>query len=194
VKLWEYVVRRLVALIPVIIGVTVIAFILWKAIPVDPALAYLGPRARPEEIAAFHARWHLDDPLPNQYFWYLSRLFTGDWGPSFVNHFPVTDNLAVFLPATLELTIAAMLFALPVGIYLGIVSAMKRNHWVDHVSRFVAIIGVAIPIYWLGIMLKIFFHENLAVVGLWTVGSTQLCSHRRWLPGFTQSTRFWPMT
>ncbi len=165
-RLWEYIVRRLIALIPVVIGVTVIAFILWKAIPIDPAIAYLGPKAKPDAIAAFHAEWHLEDPLPSQYLWYVSRLFTGNWGPSFVNHFPVTDNLALFLPATLELTIAAMIFALPVGIYLGIVSAMKRNRWVDHVSRFVAIIGVAVPIYWLGIMLKIFFHENLAVVGL----------------------------
>jgi peptide/nickel transport system permease protein len=165
-RLWEYVARRLIALIPVVIGVTVIAFILWKAIPIDPAIAYLGPKARPDQIAAFHAQWHLDDPLPSQYFFYMSRLLTGDWGPSFVNHFPVIDNLAIFLPATLELTIFAMAFALPVGIYLGIVSAVKRNRRVDHVSRFIAIVGVAIPIYWLGIMLKIFFHENLAVIGL----------------------------
>ncbi len=165
-KLWEYVVRRLIALIPVIIGVTVIAFILWKAIPIDPAISYLGSKAKPEQIAAFHAEWHLDDPLPSQYLFYMERLLTGNWGPSFVNHFPVTENLATFLPATLELTVFAMAFALPVGIYLGILSAMKRNKWVDHVSRFIAIMGVAIPIYWLGIMLKIFFHENLAVVGL----------------------------
>ena len=75
-------------------------------------------------------------------------------------------NLARFLPATLELTFYALLFALPVGVYLGIMSAMKRNSWVDHLARILAIIGVAVPIYWLGIMLKIFFHENLAVVGL----------------------------
>lgn len=165
-KLWEYVVRRLIALIPVIIGVTVIAFILWKAIPIDPALSYLGPKARPEQIAQFRAEWHLNDPLPSQYLFYMGRLVTGNWGPSFVYHVPVLDLLATFLPATLELTVAAMLFALPVGIYLGIVSAMKRNKWVDHLSRFIAIMGVAIPIYWLGIMLKIFFHENLASVGL----------------------------
>jgi peptide/nickel transport system permease protein len=165
-KLWEYVVRRLIALIPVIIGVTIIAFILWKAIPIDPALSYLGPKAKPAQIAEFHAEWHLDDPLPSQYFFYVGRLFTGNWGPSFVNHFPVLNNLATFLPATLELTVFAMLFALPVGIYLGIMSAMKRNQWVDHISRFIAIMGVAIPIYWLGIMLKILFHEDLALVGL----------------------------
>lgn len=165
-KLWEYVVRRLIALIPVVLGVTVIAFILWKAIPIDPAISYLGSKAKPEQIALFHQQWHLDDPLPSQYFFYMARLLSGDWGPSFVNHFPVTENFATFLPATLELTLFAMAFALPVGIYLGIVSAMKRNRWVDHVSRFIAIMGVAIPIYWLGIMLKIFFHENLAVVGL----------------------------
>jgi peptide/nickel transport system permease protein len=165
-KLWEYVVRRLIALLPVIIGVTVIAFVLWKAIPIDPAIAYLGPKAKPEQIAAFHAEWHLNDPLPNQYFYYMGRLLTGNLGPSFVNHVPVTEDLATYLPATLELTITAMLFALPVGIYLGIKSAANPNKWVDLVSRFIAIIGVAIPIYWLAIMLKIFFHEDLGVIGM----------------------------
>src|SRR5574340_1417794 len=165
-KLWEYVVRRLIALIPVIIGVTIIAFILWKAIPIDPALAFLGSKARPEQIAAFRAEWHLDDPLISQYFFYMARLIQGNLGLSFVNHLPVTDNLARYIPATLELTFFSMLFALPVGIYLGINSAMKRNTWIDHTSRFIAIIGVAVPIYWLGIMLKIFFHEDLALIGL----------------------------
>jgi len=168
-KLWEYVVRRLIALIPVIIGVTVIAFVLWKAIPIDPAVAYLGAKGAqksPENIAALHAAWHLDDPLPAQYLWYMGNLVRGDLGPSFVNKDPVALNIARFLPATLELTFYAILFALPVGIYLGILSTMKRNSWVDQLARVLAIVGVAVPIYWLGIMLKIFFHENLAVLGL----------------------------
>ena len=165
-KLWEYVVRRLIALVPVVIGVTVIAFILWKAIPVDPGIAYLGPKAPPDAIRAFDEEWHVYDSLPSQYLYYMGRLLTGNLGPSFVNHFPVTDNLARYLPATLELTVFAMLFALPVGIYLGILSAMKRNKWVDYVSRVIAIIGVAVPIYWLGIMLQILFNEGLPNLGL----------------------------
>ena len=96
-KLWEYVVRRLIALIPVIIGVTVIAFVLWKAIPIDPAVAYLGAKGAqksPENIAALHAAWHLDDPLPAQYLWYMGNLVRGDLGPSFVNKDPVALNIA----------------------------------------------------------------------------------------------------
>lgn len=165
-KLWEYVLRRLLTLVPVIIGVTLITFILWKAIPVDPARAYLGERARPEDVAALRVKWHLDEPLWNQYFYYMGNLLQGDLGQSFVYKEPVTKNLFTKIPATLELTFFAMLFALPVGTYLGIQSASKRNNWVDHASRFIAILGVAVPIYWLGIMLKIFFHENLAVIHL----------------------------
>lgn len=165
-KLWEYVLRRLLTLIPVVIGVTLITFILWKAIPVDPARAYLGEKARPEDVAALREKWHLNDPLWDQYFWYMGNLLRGDLGQSFVYKEPVTTNLFIKIPATLELTFFSMLFALPVGMYLGIVSASRRNMKVDHMARFVAIIGVAVPIYWLGILLKIFFHENLAAINL----------------------------
>ncbi len=165
-KLWEYVVRRLLTLIPVLFGVTVIAFILWKIIPIDPARAFMGPKAPEDRVEALRQTWHLHDPLIDQYLWYMGNLIRGNLGISFVYHNPVVDDLAAFAPATMELTFFALLFALPTGIYLGIQSAMKRNHFVDHVARFIAIIGVAVPLYWLGIMLKIFFHENLALVGL----------------------------
>lgn len=165
-KLWEYVARRLLALIPVLVGVTLITFILWKAIPVDPARAFLGPKAPQSLVDEYHRLWHLDDPLPNQYIYYMGNLLRGDLGISFVYKIPVTDVLLSRIPATLELTFYAMVFAIPAGIYLGIRSATMRNQWVDHASRFVAILGVAVPVYWLGIMLKIFFHENLAAIHL----------------------------
>lgn len=165
-KLWEYVVRRLLTLIPVLIGVTLITFILWKAIPVDPARAFLGEKAPQALVDYYHKLWHLNDPLPDQYVWYMSNLLHGNLGISFVYKIPVTDVLFARIPATLELTFFAMVFALPVGMYLGIVSATRRNQWVDHVARLVAILGVAIPVYWLGIMLKIFFHEQLGTIGL----------------------------
>jgi peptide/nickel transport system permease protein len=166
VKLWEYVLRRLLTLIPVLIGVTLITFILWKAIPVDPARAYMGPKAPEADVENLRVAWHLHDPLWTQYVWYMGNLLHGDLGMSFVYKEPVMKNFLPKIPATLELTFYAMLFALPVGIYLGILSATKRNHWIDHVSRLIAILGVAVPIYWLGVMLKIFFHENLAAVNL----------------------------
>lgn len=165
-KLWEYVLRRLLTLVPVLVGVTLITFILWKAIPVDPARAYMGPKAPEEAVERLRVAWHLHDPLWDQYFWYMGNLLRGDLGDSFVNKEPVLSNFLPKIPATLELTFYAMLFALPMGIYLGIVSASKRNRWIDHGSRFIAILGVAVPIYWLGVMLKIFFHENLAAIGL----------------------------
>ncbi len=165
-KLWEYVVRRLLALIPVLVGVTLITFILWKAIPIDPARAFLGPKAPQSLVDQYHVLWHLNAPLWDQYLWYMGNLLHGDLGISFVYKTSVTSVLLTKIPATLELTFYAMAFAIPVGIYLGILSATKRNQWVDHASRFVAIMGVAIPVYWLGIMLKIFFHEDLAAIHL----------------------------
>lgn len=165
-KLWEYVLRRLVTLVPVLIGVTLITFILWKAIPVDPARAYMGPKAPEADVEQLRIAWHLHDPLWSQYFWYMGNLLHGDLGMSFVYKEPVMQNFLPKIPATLELTFYAMLFALPTGIYLGIVSATKRNSWIDHFSRVIAILGVAVPIYWLGVMLKIFFHENLAALSL----------------------------
>jgi ABC-type dipeptide/oligopeptide/nickel transport system permease component len=167
VKLWEYILRRLLTLIPVLVGVTLITFILWKAIPVDPARAFMGPKASEADVESLRVAWHLHDPLWSQYFWYMGNLLHGDLGVSFVyKGDPVLKNFLPKIPATLELTFYAMLFALPAGTYLGIVSATKRNSWVDHVSRIIAILGVAVPIYWLGVMLKIFFHENLAAINL----------------------------
>lgn len=165
-KLWEYVVRRLLTLIPVLFGVTLIAFILWKIIPIDPARAFMGPKAPEDRVEALRQAWHLHDPLFDQYIWYMGNLLRGNLGTSFVYHNPVTDDLAAFAPATMELTFFALLFAFPVGVYLGIQSATKRNRLVDHIARLIAILGVAVPLYWLGIMLKIFFHENLGVIGL----------------------------
>ncbi len=166
-KLWEYILRRLLTLIPVLVGVTLITFILWKAIPVDPARAFMGPKASEADVEQLRIAWHLHDPLWSQYIWYMGNLIHGDLGISFVDKgSPVMKIFLPKIPATLELTFYAMLFALPTGIYLGIVSATKRNSWVDHLSRLIAILGVAVPIYWLGVMLKIFFHENLAAIGL----------------------------
>jgi ABC-type dipeptide/oligopeptide/nickel transport system permease component len=154
-KTWEYIVRRLVLLIPVIIGVTIITFVVSHVIPADPATAFAGgPKAQPETIARIRAELHLDKPLWQQYFYYLNDLIHFNLGKSYLEDRPVTDALAQYFPATFELTIFAMLIAVPLGIAGGIVSAIRQNKLSDHLTRIIAIVGYSLPIFWLALMLQ----------------------------------------
>jgi ABC-type dipeptide/oligopeptide/nickel transport system permease component len=157
-KTWEYIVRRLVLLIPVIIGVTIITFVVSHVIPADPARAFAGgPKAQPETIARIRAELHLDKPIWEQYFYYLNDLIHFNLGKSYLEDRPVTDALAQYFPATFELTIFAMLIAVPLGIAGGIVSAIRQNKLSDHFTRIIAIVGYSLPIFWLALMLQYVF-------------------------------------
>jgi ABC-type dipeptide/oligopeptide/nickel transport system permease component len=154
-KTWEYIVRRLVLLIPVIIGVTIITFVVSHVIPADPARAFAGgPKAQPETIARIRAELHLDKPIWQQYFYYLNDLIHFNLGKSYLEDRPVTDALAQYFPATFELTIFAMLIAVPLGIAGGIISAIRQNKLSDHLTRIIAIVGYSLPIFWLALMLQ----------------------------------------
>lgn len=157
-KTWEYIVRRLVLLIPVIIGVTIITFVVSHVIPADPARAFAGgPKAQPETIARIRAELHLDSPIWEQYLYYLNDLIHFNLGKSYLEDRPVTDALAQYFPATFELTIFAMLFAIPLGIIGGIISAVRQNKLSDHLTRIIAIVGYSLPIFWLALMLQYVF-------------------------------------
>ncbi len=160
-KLWQYIVRRLLMLIPVVIGVTLITFTIAYVIPADPARAWAGQKAPPEVVEQIREKYHLNDPLYVQYYYYISGLVRGDWGYSHSEHRPVLDCLMDYFPATFELTIWAMAIAIPVGIYLGVVSAVKRNKIPDHLSRIFALSGVSMPIFWLGLLLILIFYTYL---------------------------------
>ncbi len=157
-KTWEYIVRRLVLLIPVIIGVTIITFVVSHVIPADPARAFAGgPKAQPETIARIRAELHLDKPIWEQYFYYLNDLIHLNLGKSYIEDRAVTDALAQYFPATFELTIFAMLIAVPLGIAGGIISAIRQNKLSDHATRIIAIVGYSLPIFWLALMLQYAF-------------------------------------
>jgi len=157
-KAWEYIVRRLLLLIPVIIGVTIITFVVSHVIPADPARAFAGgPKAQPATIERIRQELHLDKPIWEQYFYYLNDLIHLNLGKSYLEDRPVTDALAQYFPATFELTIFAMLFAIPLGIAGGIVSAIRQNKLSDHATRIIAIIGYSLPIFWLALMLQYAF-------------------------------------
>jgi peptide/nickel transport system permease protein len=154
-KTWEYIVRRLLLLIPVLIGVTIITFVISHVIPADPAIAFAGgPKAQPETIERIREELHLNEPLLIQYFYYLNDLIHLDFGKSYLESRPVVDCLKQYFPATFELTIFAMLISIPLGILGGIISAIRRNKLSDHLTRVIAILGYSMPIFWLALMLQ----------------------------------------
>ncbi len=157
----RYTIRRLLSFIPVLIGVTIIVFSFIHLIPGDPASAMLRENAPPEVAQRIREQLGLDKPLYEQYLIYMDRTLHLNLGESLVTHIPVATELANRFPATAELAISAMLIAILVGIPLGILSAVRRNSWIDTFSMFVALIGVSMPIFWLGLMLSMLFGVTL---------------------------------
>ncbi len=169
-RILAYTFRRLLAAIPVLLGVSVLAFLISHAIPGDPARLIVGPKASKEAVEAIRKEHGLDRPLPVQYLHFLGGLLTGDLGRSIRNHRPVTEDLADYFPATLELTLASLLLCLSVGIPLGILAAVQRNRFADHAARVVSVVGVSTPVFWLGLMLLLLFYRHLS----WLPGSGRL--------------------
>ncbi|KAG1716842.1 hypothetical protein ID866_255 [Astraeus odoratus] len=136
-------------------------FGLQKLLPGDPLIAMAGEERDPAVIAQLRAELNLDAPIPVQYFHWLTRALQGDLGVSLRTHEPVTELIASKLPVTLELSLLAMIIALVFGISMGILAAVNKNSWVDHGANFVAISGISIPHFWLGILLILVFSVNL---------------------------------
>ena len=168
----QYVTRRLGLLVVSVLGVTLISFLIAHAVPADPIVSNLGQQAsqRPEIVQAFKEKWGLDRPLHVQYLVFLGKLLQGDLGTSINTRRAITKDLAAFLPATIELATVAVLFALAVGVPLGVVAAIRRDGPVDHVARLVSLIGVSIPTFWLATVSLVLFYATLH----WTVGPGRL--------------------
>jgi peptide/nickel transport system permease protein len=143
------------------VGVSVITFVLAQLVPIDPAAVALGQNAREEQIAAYREQLGLDRPVIEQYFTYVGRLLQGDLGNSIRTRRPVADDLRDFLPATLELSLAALLVSLFLGIPLGMAAALRRNSWVDALARLLALVGGSMPIFYLGLLLISLFYRQL---------------------------------
>lgn len=155
-KLGPYILRRLILLIPVLLGLTILTFTLTYVVPGDPARLAAGPQANEEMVEQIRREFGLEDPLPIRYANYLKGAVTGDWGRSVLTRRPVTGDLRAFWPATFELVLAAMAIAVAVGIPLGITSAVKHDKWPDHASRIYALMGVSLPAFWLALLLQWF--------------------------------------
>src|SRR5437764_15290988 len=142
-NLLPYIIRRLILIIPTLIGITLATFVISHAVPADPIIASLGQRAQddPSIVAQYRHQWGLDQPLPVQYVVYLRNLLHGDLGVSIATRNPVADDLRQYFPATLELSTTAILISLLVGVPLGVLSAVYRNRLLDHAARLLSLVG-----------------------------------------------------
>lgn len=161
--LWSFIARRIVISFVVLVIVSIATFTLMHVVPGDPLNAVIGERQadRPEIREMYERRYGLDRPLPVQYFYYLKNLVQGDFGESITTRKPVDEELRRFVPATIELTLAAMLFAMGVGVPLGILAAVSQNRWPDTLARFIALLGTSVPVFWLGLLMAYVFSYRL---------------------------------
>jgi peptide/nickel transport system permease protein len=159
---WAFMARRLLLACVVLAIVSVATFSLSHAVPGDPISLILGDRQadNPEVRAALERRWGFDKPLPLQYFYYVGNLLRGDWGESIASRTPVAQELRERVPATIELSLYALVFAVTLGVPLGIIAALNHDRWPDHLARFVTLLGTSIPVFWLGLLLLyVFFYQ-----------------------------------
>lgn len=149
----QYIARRLLALIPVLLGVSIVVFMLIRMIPGDPVIIMLGERARAEDIERVREEMGFNRPIYVQYVEWMGRILQGDLGTSIINRTAVMDELKYRLSATIEMIIVGMIIGLIIGVSIGIISALRRNTWIDLVATAGALIGVSMPIYWLALIL-----------------------------------------
>ena len=166
-KMREYVLRRVLMIVPILIGVLAFTFIIAHLVPGDPVGVYLGKKANdPVLRAEVEKRFHLDKPWLEQFWYYIKGVFTGDLGYSFLQRTSVSTALAAKLPATIELVFVSSLISVPTGIYLGIVSATRRNTLKDAAARLIALIGISIPAFFLALLLQLALNSTIHVFPL----------------------------
>jgi peptide/nickel transport system permease protein len=176
----------------VLLGVSLVAFALVRLVPGDPVTALLGPGYNEEQATVLRQKYALDRPVPVQYFAWLGRVVQGDFGESFFTGEPVLRSIISRLPVTLELTVIGILFAIVVGVPLGIVSAIRPGRFVDHAARVVGLLGISVPGFWLGTVLILLMSLRLGwlpsgrFVPLWEDPAENL--RRMILPGLALGT------
>jgi peptide/nickel transport system permease protein len=160
----RFVVRRLLLLVPILIGLSILVFLWIRALPGGPAQSLLGERATESTVREIEEQYGLDDPIHVQYFRYVENVVSGDFGTSIRSRRPVSDELSERFPATIELALAAMLFSVLLGIPLGFFAAKRYGTIFDHGSLLASLLGVSIPIFFLAILLKYIFAIELGLL------------------------------
>lgn len=148
-----YIGKRLLVAIPTLLIISIFVFSLQKLLPGDPILAMAGEERDPAVIELLRERYRMNDPVVYQYFYWLGSVVQGDFGVSLRTNQPVLELIEQKLPVTIQLAVMSMFFALVIGVPIGILAAVKQNSWIDYVSNIVALSGLSIPNFWLGIML-----------------------------------------
>src|SRR5438094_4004102 len=162
----RFFVRRLLLVLPVLFGLLVLAFVLVRIVPNDPSAALAGQNATPQQVAEIRAKYGFDQPLVVQFGIYVRQVVQGDFGTSIQSGRRVSVDILQRLPATLELTFAALLLGAGLGIPLGVLAAVRHNTWLDHGLRFFTVGGVAIASFWFAIMLQLLFSMQLDLLPL----------------------------
>jgi len=178
--LLSYLGRRFALALIALFGVVLVAFLVAHMVPADPLAVVLSDQATkdPSIRAAYMKRWGLDRSLPEQFVVYLANVFRGDLGESFTTRRPVLRDLAQFLPATIELSLAALAFSIAFGVPLGVWAAIRHNRAVDHATRVVSLVGAASPIFWTGLIALYVFYYVLG----WAPGPGRLDTHLSYPP------------
>ena len=190
--------RRCLWMPPTLLGLVLLVFAISHVIPSDPARVMAGENAPPEQIEALRHKYWLDRPLPVQFAHYVADVARGNMGISLFTQRPVSEDLFARLPATLELALYAIVIAVMAGVPLGVVAALRRNSWLDHVVRVVTVAGLAMAAFWLAILLQLLFSMWLGwtlcfrrsprqaeVIAVWSALFPQL------LQGFQIDTNHW---
>ena len=157
----KYILKRLSLLIPTLLGVITLVFFMIALAPGDPARVMLGERANAESVEKLRHELGLDKPLLTQYGLYMKRVLKLDLGKSIKTGQKVSEEIATFFPATIELAIWAMIFSTIVGIFIGVLSATRKNSWIDFGSMAGALMGVSMPVFWLALVFIMFFSVKL---------------------------------
>jgi ABC-type dipeptide/oligopeptide/nickel transport system permease component len=160
----RYAATRLILAIPILLVVFTLVFLVVRIIPGDPAQAALGDYASKEAVDALRERMGLNEPLHVQYFRYLGGLLQGDFGESLITGASISENVAHVLPYTLELTFSSVLVGLTLGIPLGVLTARKRNSWIDYLGRVASLVGLSVPAFYFAILLIFLFSVRLGVL------------------------------
>ena len=188
--MFQYILRRLLLIIPVLLGVLFLTFVLMYMVPGDPVLTMLGQHAEDDIIERMRTELHLDDPWYLQFYNYMKRTLRGDLGRSYISKVSVTDALKQKLPNTFKLAITAVIVSTIMGVFIGVISAVYQNTWIDHAAMTFALFFISTPVFWFGMILIYIFSMTLGWTPISGMGDGGFSLAHLILPAITLGSRF----
>ena len=186
----QYIIRRLLLIIPVLLGVLFLTFVLMYLVPGDPVLTMLGQHAEDDIIQRLRSELNLDAPWYSQFFSYLTRTLKGDLGRSYISRVEVTEALKQKLPNTFKLALAAVIVSTIMGVTIGVISAVFKNTWIDHLAMSFALFFISTPVFWFGMLLIYLFSMTLGWTPVSGMGEGAFNIKHLILPAVTLGSRF----